>query len=322
MASVRVTVEGRTLRPDEEDEVETTTVLEVAGVAHRYGATVALEEVDLTVAAGECVALLGPNGAGKTTLVNAVVSLLAPDEGRVRILGRDPREAAARRHLGVVQQSVGFPRTLRVGELVRGAAVRHGVPAGAAGAVLAETGLGELARRRTHHLSGGQQQRLQLAVATVGDPELLVLDEPTVGLDATARRDFWRLLAARKARGTGILLTTHLIEESAQVADRVVVLDRGRVVAVDTPERLRTRLPDRRVIFRTSLTLDRIAEHPEAVAVDERDGFAIVSTRSPEALLRFLLDADPGLHDLRVEGASLEEAVVGLTSVTEQEVAA
>src|SRR5690606_22529665 len=121
-------------------------------------ATVALAGVDLQVAPGECVALLGPNGAGKTTLVNAAIGLQPVQGGRVRVAGGDPRQASTRRRLGVVQQSVGFPRTLRVGELVRGAAVRLGLPASAAGPVLAEVGLSELVERRAHKLSGGQQQ--------------------------------------------------------------------------------------------------------------------------------------------------------------------
>lgn len=297
-------------------------VLEVSDLEHRYGATVALAGVDLRVAAGECVALLGPNGAGKTTLVNAAVGLLTPQLGRVRVVGGDPRHGTTRRALGVVQQQVGFPRTLKVGELVRGAAVRSGAPAAAAGPVLAEVGLSDLAGRRTSRLSGGQQQRLQLAVALVGDPRLLILDEPTVGLDAEARAAFWRLLAARRARGAGILLTTHLIEESASVADRVVVLDRGRVVATDTPDRLRTRLPDRRITCRTTLAPDRLAAWPQVLRI-ERDGDLVhLSTRAPEALLRDLLAADLDLADLRVEGASLEEAVVAITATPTVEVAA
>lgn len=294
-----------------------TAALGVTDLQHRYGATVALAGVDLRVDPGECVALLGPNGAGKTTLVNAAVGLVAPQAGRVRVAGHDPRAAATRRHLGVVQQAAGFPRTLRVGEITRGAAVRHGVPTRAAGPVLHEVGLAELASRRCHRLSGGQQQRLQLALALVGDPDLLVLDEPTVGLDPAARRGFWALLEERKRRGTAILLTTHLIEESARVADRVVVLDRGRVVASDTPQRLRTRLPDRRVTCRTTLDRATLAARPDVLRVESEDDLVHLATRSPEALLRRLLADDPDLGDLRVEAASLEQAVVALTATTE-----
>jgi ABC-2 type transport system ATP-binding protein len=285
-------------------------VLEVRGARHNYGATQALDGVDLDVGAGECVALLGPNGAGKTTLVNMVVGLLPAKD--VRVCGGDPRIASTRRKLGVVQQSLGFPNTLKVVELVTGAAVRAGVSRSAAGPVMAELDLTDLAGRRAGKLSGGQKQRLQLAMALVAAPRLLVLDEPTAGLDGPARRRFWQLLAERRARGTGVLITTHLIEESSAVADRVVVLDRGRVVAGGTPDELVARLPDRTVIARTALPRNRLEAMP-GVAWVRNDGEHVhLGTRTPEALLRVLLAEDPGLADLRVEGAGLAEAVAGL----------
>ncbi|ANZ43232.1 multidrug ABC transporter ATP-binding protein [Lentzea guizhouensis] len=288
------------------------TVLEVRGARYDYGTTKALAGVDLDVGVGECVALLGPNGAGKTTLVNLVVGLLAAKEGRIRVGGGDPRIASTRRQLGVVQQSLGFPNTLKVAELVTGAAVRAGVPRSAAGPVLAELDLTDLAGRRAAKLSGGQKQRLQLAMALVAEPRLLVLDEPTAGLDVPARRRFWQILAQRRERSTGVLLTTHLVEESSAVADRVVVLDRGRVVAGGTPDELVARLPDRTVIARTGLTRERLEALPGVVWVRQDGEHAHLGTRAPEALLRVWLAQDPGLTDLRVEGAGLEEAVAGL----------
>ena len=289
------------------------TVLDVRDVRHRYGATVALDGVDLEVGAGECVALLGPNGAGKTTLVNLAVGLLHRQAGTIRVAGGDPRNAATRRRLGVVQQALGYPTTLKAGELVAGAAVRGGGRRSAAGPVLAELHLTELAGRRAAKLSGGQRQRLQLAMALVNDPALLVLDEPTAGLDVNARAALWRVLAQRRARGTGVLVTTHLIEETSTVADRVVVLDHGRVLAADRPDALVARLPDRTVIARTSLDRDELAGLPGAVSVELAGDRAHIATRSPEELLRVLLAADPDLSDLRVEGARLEDAVAGLT---------
>ncbi|WP_112267774.1 ABC transporter ATP-binding protein [Lentzea terrae] len=288
------------------------TVLEVRRARHSYGSTPALAGVDLDVGAGECVALLGPNGAGKTTLVNLVVGLLPAKEGRVRVCGGDPRIASTRRRLGVVQQSLGFPTTLKVVELVTGAAVRAGMPRSASGPVMAELDLTDLAGRRAAKLSGGQKQRLQLAMALVADPRLLVLDEPTAGLDVPARKRFWQLLAQRRERGTGVLVTTHLIEESSAVADRVVVLDHGRVLAGGTPDELVARLPDRTVIARTALGRDRLAMLPGVVSVRNDGEHVHLGTRTPEALLRVLLAQDPGLSDLRVEGAGLEEAVAGL----------
>ncbi len=290
-----------------------TNVLEIDGVRHRYGSHPALDGVDLGVAAGECVALLGPNGAGKTTLVGLATGLLARQEGRVTVCGGDPRRAATRRHLGVVQQTMGFPRTETVGELVRGAAVRAGRPASAAGPVLAEVGITDLRPRRAGKLSGGQQQRVALAMALVGDPMLLLLDEPTVGLDIAARRAFWRNLAQRRDAGVGIVLTTHIVEEAAAVAVRVVVLHRGHVVAADTPAGLTALLPDRTITARTALDDATLLALPGVAGV-RRDGDRVhLATTEPERVLREWLPADHTVADLRVEGAGLEQALFALT---------
>ncbi|MFB7909123.1 ABC transporter ATP-binding protein [Kitasatospora sp. NPDC056076] len=291
----------------------TQAVLTAEGLRYRYGETLALDGVDLRVGPGECVALLGPNGAGKSTLVALTVGLLAPQQGTVRIMGGDPRRAATRRRLGVAQQTLGFPNTLTVDELVRGAAVRGGLRATAAGPALAELGLTELARRRVSKLSGGQRQRVQLAMALVTEPALLVLDEPTVGLDTRARRHFWEVLAERRAQGAAVLVTTHLIEESAALADRVVVLDRGRILADAPPQELVARLPDRTVTVRTGLDQEQLERLPGVLRVGREHALVTIQTRSPEDLLRVLLDLDPELSELRVQDAGLAEAVVALT---------
>jgi ABC-2 type transport system ATP-binding protein len=289
-------------------------VLTVRDLRHRYGGTVALDGVDLTVRPGECVALLGPNGAGKTTLVSLVTGLLARQSGQVSLAGGDPRDARTRRRLGVVQQSIGFPNTLKVGELVAGAAVRRGASRGAAGPVLAELDLTTLANRRAAKLSGGQQQRVQLGMALVGDPALLVLDEPTVGLDVPSRRRFWEILAERRSRGAGVLVTTHLIEECSEVADRVVVVNQGRIIADERPDRLVDRITVRSVVATSMLADDQLATLPGVLSVarDEKNEVRL-GTRNSEQVLRALLAADPSVGGLRVEGASLEDAVVYLT---------
>jgi ABC-2 type transport system ATP-binding protein len=296
----------------------TEAVLAAEGLRYRYGETVALDGVDLQVDPGECVALLGPNGAGKSTLVSIAVGLLVPQHGVVRILGGDPRRASTRRQLGVAQQTLGFPNTLTVNELVTGAAIRGGLRGSAAGPILAELGLTELAGRRVSKLSGGQKQRVQLAMALVTEPALLVLDEPTVGLDVQARRHFWQILARRREQGVGVLVTTHLIEESAAVSDRVVVLDHGLVLADASPEELVSRLPDRTVTVKTGLDDDELNRMPGVLSVAHDNDLVRIQTRSPEDLLRVLLSRDPALSDLRVQDAGLEEAVVALTDNDEE----
>jgi len=295
-------------------------VLEVRGLVHRYGDLTALAGVDLTVKAGECVALLGPNGAGKTTLVRNVIGLIEGNSDLIEVAVGNPRSAETRRRLGVVQQAVGFPRSLTVGEIVGGAAARRGCPPEAAKQAIAEMGLTGLEKRRAAKLSGGQQQRLQLAMGLVADPVLLVLDEPTEGLDVEARRRFWNTIRRRLDNGAGVLITTHLVDEAAAVADRVVVVDRGRVVAEGTPDELRRTLPDRRIEVRTKVPVSVIRALDSVHSVELRDGRTVIAATDSEQVVSTLLDLDPEANDLTVATASLEEVLVALTN--HEEVAA
>jgi ABC-2 type transport system ATP-binding protein len=295
-------------------------VLEVRGLVHRYGDQTALAGVDLTVKSGECVALLGPNGAGKTTLVRNVIGLIEGNADLIEVAGGNPRRAETRRRLGVVQQAVGFPRSLTVGEIVGGAAARRGCPPEAASRAIAEMGLAGLENRRAVTLSGGQQQRLQLAMGLVADPVLLVLDEPTEGLDVEARRRFWKTIRRRLDDGAGVLITTHLVEEAAAVADRVVVIDRGRVVAEGTPDELRRTLPDRRIEVRTKVPVSVIRALDSVHSVELRDGRTVIAATDSEQVVSTLLGLDPEANDLTVATASLEEVLVALTN--HEEVAA
>ncbi len=279
----------------------------------------ALAGVDLVVHPGECLALLGPNGAGKTTLIRTATGLRAPDAGTVRIAGGDPRRADVRAALGVMLQETAFPSHLTVQELVSGAAVRAGRPTTAVGDVLDEVGMTDLATRRSHHLSGGQRRRLQLARALVVEPTLLVLDEPTEGLDAESRRATWDHLGARRDAGMAILLTTHLVAEAGSVADRVAVIAGGRIVADASPDLLVERLPDRTIHLHTTLPLQRVRALPAVDRVTREPGTdghgptTSIATRAPEEVLRRLLVDDPRATGLRVAGASLEDAVLAIT---------
>lgn len=295
-------------------------VLEVRGLVHRYGDYTALAGVDLTVGAGECVALLGPNGAGKTTLVRTVIGLIQGDADHIEVAGGNPRYAETRRRLGVVQQAVGFPRSLTVGEIVGGAAIRRGLRPEAAGQAIAEMGLAGLEKRRASELSGGQQQRLQLAMGLVADPVLLILDEPTEGLDVEARHRFWNTIRRRLDDGAGVLVTTHLVDEAAAIADRVVVVDRGRVVAEGTPDELRRLLPDRRISVRTRVPEDVLRALDSVENVEIIDGRTVITTTDSEQVVRTLLDLDPEVNDLTVATATLEEVLLAMTN--HEEVAA
>ena len=217
--------------------------IRVRGLRKAYGGTVAVDGIDLDVAEGEVFALLGPNGAGKTTTVEILEGYRRRDAGEVSVLGVDPGakgEVAARRwrdRVGIVLQGTGEFDELTVGEVVRHFARFYPAPDDPA-AVIERVGLTGKAGSRTHTLSGGQKRRLDVALGIVGRPELLFLDEPTVGFDPEARRGFWGLIRDLRAAGTTIVLTTHYLEEAEALADRVGVITAGRLIAVDAPRSL------------------------------------------------------------------------------------
>ena len=282
------------------------------GVGHDYGRTVALDGFDLRVEPGEVVAVLGPNGAGKTTAMHALMGLLAPKRGRVSLMGRDPRERAAREHLGAMLQISGVPETLTVREHLRGFAATYPAPL-PLDELLARVGLTEVARRPYGKLSGGQKQRLHLAIALVGDPRVLVLDEPTTGLDAASRRALWSIVRALLGRGRSVLLTTHDLAEADALADRVVLLHHGRVLAEGTPTEIKSGTASRRV--RVVSRLDEAWFRARAGVADvRRDGQAVeVLCAAAEPLVLDVLRTDPEAHGLEVSGASLEDAFLALT---------
>jgi ABC-2 type transport system ATP-binding protein len=206
------------------------TALEVVDLVKRYGDRTAVDGLCFTVATGTVAALLGPNGAGKTSTVEVAEGFRKADAGSVRVLGLDPHDRRLRPRVGVMPQSGGGYQSLRAGELLRLFASYHADPLDST-ALMATLGLTDAARTPYRRLSGGQQQRLSLAMAVVGRPELVFLDEPTAGLDPQARRATWDLICGLRADGVTIVLTTHLMDEAAQLADDVVIIDQGRLVA-------------------------------------------------------------------------------------------
>jgi ABC-2 type transport system ATP-binding protein len=211
----------------------------VRGLRKTYGDAAAVDGIDLDIAAGEVFALLGPNGAGKSTTVEILEGLRDRDGGEVAVLGVDPQRAGTRwrSRIGVVLQEAKDFSELRVGEAVRQFAAYYPRPRDP-DEVIAAVGLASQVKAMTSALSGGQRRRLDVALGLVGDPELLFLDEPTTGFDPEARRQFWDLIRVLRERGTTVLLTTHYLDEAEALADRVGVLAGGRLVEVETPERL------------------------------------------------------------------------------------
>ncbi|MCR6702398.1 MAG: ABC transporter ATP-binding protein [Dokdonella sp.] len=282
------------------------------GVSKRYGGTLALDRVDLSLPAGQVLALLGPNGAGKSTAIGLLLGLLRPDTGSVDLMGGDPRQLAPRRRVGLMLQSAGLSDTLRVGELLELTRSYYPEPRSVADCV-ALAGLDGLLGRRYGALSGGQQRRVQFALALCGRPDLLVLDEPTTGLDIEARLALWTAIREQVAAGCAVLLTTHYLEEAEALADRVAVLRGGRIIADGSVEEIRAHVSRRRVRCRSRLAPDAIATWPDVVSVVEAGGRLEIVAPTAEALVRRLLSEDPSLSDLEIERAGLAEAFVELT---------
>ncbi|MEU6696434.1 ABC transporter ATP-binding protein [Pseudonocardia sp. NPDC046786] len=288
-----------------------TAPVELTGVSRRYGDTVALDEVDLTLEPGSLTGLLGPNGAGKSTLVNLVAGLRRADSGTVRLFGGDPRDAANRVALGTTPQQTGLPETLRVGEVLRFVSGHFPDPV-PAGELLERFGLGGLERRQTGGLSGGQKRRLAVALAFCGRPRLVLLDEPTTGLDVEGRRALWDAVRDFHSGGGTVLLTTHYLDEIENLAERVVVLAAGRIRADGDVGTVRGAVRRSRVTLHAPLL-------PELPGVEhaERDGDRwTLHTADADELVRTLVRHDVAFSDLGVQRASLEDAFLSLTGGT------
>ena len=293
-------------------------VAELRRAVKRYGPVTALAGIDFAVRPGEVVALLGPNGAGKTTAVHLLLGLIRPSAGEATLFGRDPKSAEARMRTGVMLQISKVPETLKVREHVDLISSYYPRPLPRQD-VLAAAGLTGLEERLFGKLSGGQRQRVLFALALCGDPSLLFLDEPTVGLDVESRRVLWGVIEEKAAQGRSVLLTTHYLEEADALADRIVLIDRGRIIAEGTPAEIKARAANRKVRCRTALPLDVVAAMPGVHGV-RRDGDVIeLFAADAELVIRELLGRDPGLSALEVRGADLEEAFLALTGANETE---
>ncbi|WP_426664724.1 ABC transporter ATP-binding protein [Rhodanobacter aciditrophus] len=298
------------------------TVARLVAAAKRYGPLTALDGVDLAVRRGELLALLGPNGAGKSTSISLLLGLIRPDAGRAELFGLDPQRIEARRRIGVMLQSANLPPTLRVGELLRLTMSYYPNPR-AFDETAALAGIADLLLRPYGKLSGGQQRRVQFALALCGRPELLFLDEPTVGMDIDARQKLWASMRALVAEGCAVVLTTHYLEEAEALARRVVVLGQGRVLSEGSVDDLRRRVALTRIRCASDLDAGAVAGWPDVASAAREDGRLRIATTQAEAVVRRLLDADPALCELEVQRAGLAEAFTELTRETaaEQEAA-
>lgn len=290
--------------------------LSFQGVTHRYGSRIALDGLDLEVLQGEVLALLGPNGAGKSTTISALLGLLRPQEGRIEVLGSDPRQAVADGRVGAMLQSgsgIGLPPGVRVDEALRLVRRLYRRPA-PLDQIVQRADIGSLLRQRTDRLSGGQAQRVRFAIAIAGDPEIVFLDEPTSAMDVESRQGFWRMMRDFGNEGRTVLFATHHLAEADEIADRVVVLNHGRVVADGPGATLKAAVATRRIRF--------VTEQPDRPELSDLDGVTEVSvcgtgvsidSLDADATIRDMVGRGVQFRDLEITGAGLEQAFVALT---------
>jgi ABC-2 type transport system ATP-binding protein len=304
------------------------TAVEIEHLRKTYGALVAVDDVSLSIGDGEIFGILGPNGAGKTTTLECVTGLRAPDSGTIRLLGLDPGadQTEIHRVVGVQLQASAQPDKLRVGEILQMYRSFYRHPADV-GELIEALGLGAKLKAYYRSLSGGQRQRLSVALALIGRPKIAVLDEMTTGLDPQARRETWRYIEAIRDHGSTILLVTHFMEEAERLCDRVALIDRGRIIALDTPAGLAERARGgRNVRFLPSGPFDDalltgLAEVTRVV----HDGKHVVVTGTGDlvnAVLLGLAAAGITAHDVELDASNLEDAFVQLigTQLTDQHI--
>ncbi len=288
--------------------------IELRGLTKSFGSVRAVRELDLAVAPGETVALLGPNGAGKSTTIDMLLGLQEPDAGEVSVFGAAPARAIDTGRVGAMLQTGALLRDLTARELVAMMASLYPSPLDV-DEVIELAGIADVAHRRTQRLSGGETQRVRFAVALVSNPDLLVLDEPTVAMDVEGRRGFWTSMRAFAARGKTVLFATHYLEEADAYADRAVLMARGRVVADGPTTEIKARVGTRTI--RATLpgadlaTLERL---PGVSRVERRGEAVVLSCSDSDAAIRALVAAEPEARDIEISGAGLEQAFLELTA--------
>lgn len=288
-------------------------LVEFEKVSKVFGTVRAVEDLSFRVFAGEVVAFLGPNGAGKSTSLKLLQGLRRPTRGRVKVFGMDPWEVPARAKLGVTPQDLDFPANLKVREVLRMVCWAFG--ADREKSLLSRLRLEDLAHRKTGGLSGGEKRRLGLACALAGSPRLLLLDEPTTGLDVESRRLLWAVLTEERKRGASILLTTHDLDEVEKVADRVIVIDRGQKLFEGSVVEIKRRVNFQKIEF--YLSADHSLSGLESVSIHRQGERCQVISRNADHFVREMVRLQIPFRHLQVTAASLEEAFLQLRQVRE-----
>ncbi|MEU6469152.1 ABC transporter ATP-binding protein [Streptomyces massasporeus] len=296
----------------------TASVVAFDQVSKAYDAVRAVDGLTLDLSPGQTVALLGPNGAGKSTTLDLLLGLKKPDSGTVRLFGTSPRDAIVAGRVGAMLQSGGLMDEVTVAELVRLACDLHPKPYRPS-EVLSRAGIAQIADRKVNKLSGGQAQRVRFALATAGDSDLIVLDEPTTGMDVTTRQAFWATMREQADQGRTVLFATHYLEEADAVADRVLVLHRGRLLADGTAAEIKARAGARRVSFDVEGALDEPALRalPFLTGIDISGRTVRIQSSDADATVHALYGLGVFPRNLEVAGLGLEQAFVAITTAEE-----
>ncbi len=297
----------------------TPAALQLTDVRKHFGKVRAVDGINLDLPVGTVMALLGPNGAGKTTTLDMVLGLSEPSSGQVRVLGEAPKTAIADGRISAVLQTGGLLKDMYVAEVIRWIAAAYGGDIDTkenCERVISEANLNEIRRRKVGKCSGGEQQRIKFALALLADPDFLVLDEPTAGMDANARRNFWDVMHAQTHTGKTIIFATHYLQEAADHADRIVLMNHGRIIADGTNAQITAR-QTRTVSFhvdppRLTQLQAAIQEHWGELSMEVKDSRVSLAAQDSDGLARFLL-AQPGVSNLEIVPPSLEDVFFALT---------
>lgn len=294
-------------------------------VTKKFGNVTALNDIGLAIPQGRILGLLGPNGAGKTTMVRLLLGMMRPNQGRVTVFGGDPTNASVRVRIGAMLQVAKVPETLKVREHIQLFSSYYPQPLTNA-ETLALAGLESVAGRLFGELSGGQKQRMLFALALCGNPDLIVLDEPTVGMDVEARHGLWDRVRDLVSRGKTIILTTHYLDEADALSDQIVVINNGSVIAHGAPQEIKSSIGGKLIRCASVLTADDVKCIPGVLQARENRGMLEIRASNPDDVVRTLLSRDPGLSGIEVTSTSLDEAFLALTrpqknpAVVEEEV--